>query len=119
MSLVASFAIFLVSLLVGGFGIYVAASIVVDVKDYWEAVGTALLGAIAGGIAALLVGWIPLFGTFLTLLVWIGVINWRYPGGWIDALFIGFTAWIVTITVLIVLGALGLPIQDAVGVAGA
>jgi len=119
MVVVGAFTVFLAGLLVGGLAIYLAASIIVDEKDYFKAIGTALLGAIAGGITALFLGWIPFLGPLLTLLVWVGVINWRYPGGWKDAVFIGFTAWVVTLVVLAVLGALGIPIENAVGIAGA
>jgi hypothetical protein len=51
--------------------------------------------------------------------VWIGVINWRYPGGWIKAATIGLGAWLSALVILLVLNsALGLGI-GAFGVPGA
>lgn len=104
---------FFVALLVGGLAIYVSASIVVDVKDYSHAIVTALIGAIAWALTA----WIPLIGPLLALLVWIGVINWRYPGGWVKAAIIGGVAWLTALVIIFVLntifrlgvGAFGIP----------
>ena len=118
MVLVAAFTVFLVSLLIGAVGIYIAASIITDKKDYFYAVGTAFVGAIVGAVVGLIIGWIPLIGPVATLIAWIAVINWRYPGGWIDAGLIGFAAWIATVVVLVVLAALGLPGMEATGVPG-
>ncbi len=106
---------FIVALLVGGLAIYLSASLVMDVQDYSHAVITALLGAIAWGLTV----WIPLLGPVIALIVWIGVINWRYPGGWVDAAIIGFVAWIGALAIVFVLDAvLGLGV-GAFGVPGA
>ena len=118
MVLVAAFTVFLVSLLIGAVGIYIAASIITDKKDYFYAVGTALIGALVGAIVGITIGWIPLIGPLATLIAWIAVINWRYLGGWMDAALIGFTAWIATLVVLFILQAIGLPVQGSVGVPG-
>ena len=90
---------FLVALLVGGLAIYISASIVVDADDYSHAVITALLGAIGWALTA----WIPLVGLIVALVVWIGVINWRYPGGWGNAALIGLVAWLAALVILYVL----------------
>ena len=90
---------FLVALLVGGLAIYISASIVVDADDYSHAVITALLGAIGWALTA----WIPLVGLVVALVVWIGVINWRYPGGWGNAALIGLVAWLAALVILYVL----------------
>ena len=110
---VGSIAAFVVALLVGGLAIYASASIVIDAQDYSHAVITAFIGALAWGLAA----WIPLIGPILALIVWIGVINWRYPGGWVDAAIIGFVAWFAALVLLFALnsvlglgvGAFGVP----------
>ncbi|MGM0372176.1 MAG: hypothetical protein ACQEQJ_06710 [Halobacteriota archaeon] len=93
---------FVVALLIGGLGIYLGAAFVTDVEDYKHAVITAFIGAIAWG----LVSWIPLVGGLIALVVWIAVINWRYPGGWVDAAVIGLIAWIATTIVLWILNSL-------------
>ena len=112
-ALIGSLVAFVVALLVGGLAIYVGASVVADVENYSYAVVTALVGAIAWALTA----WIPLFGPLLALLAWIWVINWRYPGGWIDAGLIGLVAWLAALGLLFVLnvvfrlgvGAFGVP----------
>ncbi|MDR9429347.1 MAG: hypothetical protein RI568_01370 [Natronomonas sp.] len=87
---------------------------------------TAFIGSIVAFVVALLVGsigwallsWIPLIGTLLALVVWVGVINWRYPGGWTRAAIIGFVAWLSALVILFVLNAVfGLGI-GAFGVPG-
>lgn len=104
---------FIVALLIGGLAIYISARVVVDVDNYSYAVITALLGAIGWALTA----WIPLIGPIIALAVWIGVINWRYPGGWINAGIIGLGAWISALLILWVvnfvfqlgIGAFGIP----------
>ncbi|ELY48448.1 hypothetical protein [Natronorubrum bangense] len=98
---IGSLVAFVVALLVGGLAIYVAASVVADVEDYSHAILTALVGAIAWALTA----WIPLFGPLLALIAWVWVINWRYPGGWINAGLIGLIAWIAALAILFVLNA--------------
>lgn len=112
-SILGSIVAFLIALLIGGLAIYVSASIVVNEDDYGHAVITALIGAIAWALVA----WIPLIGPIIALIVWIGVINWRYPGGWRDAAVIGLVAWIAALAIIFVvnlllgleLGAFGVP----------
>ena len=100
-AIIGSLVSFLVALLVGGLAIYLAASVVVDVKDYGHAVVTALIGAIAWALTS----WIPVIGALVALVVWIGVINWRYPGGWTKAAMIGIVAWLSALVILFVLNA--------------
>ncbi len=106
---------FVVALLIGGLAIYISARIVVDVDDYGHAVITAILGAIGWALTS----WIPLVGPVIALVVWVGVINWRYPGGWTKAAIIGVGAWLSALLILLVLNSvLGLGI-GAFGVPGA
>lgn len=100
--LIGSLVSFVVALLVGGLAIYVSASVVVDVNDYTHAVVTALLGAIAWALTA----WIPLFGPLIALIVWVGVIHWRYPGGWVKAGIIGGVAWVTALVIIMLLNAI-------------
>ena len=110
---VASLIAFIVALLVGGLAIYISARVIVGVEDYSHAVITAFIGAIAWALTA----WIPLIGPLIALIVWIAVINWRYPGDWIKAILIGLVAWISALLILFVLnqvlglgiGAFGIP----------
>lgn len=112
---VGSIIAFVVALLVGGLAIYISARFVVDVDNYSHAVVTAFIGAIAWALTA----WIPLIGLFVALIVWIAVINWRYPGGWMDAVIIGLGAWVSALVILFVLNSVfGLGI-GAFGVPGA
>lgn len=112
---VGSLIAFIVALLVGGLAIYISARVIADVDDYSHAVITALLGAIAWALTS----WIPLIGPVIALIVWIAVINWRYPGDWIKAVLIGLVAWLSALVILFVLNeVLGLGI-GAFGIPGA
>ncbi|XVH30722.1 hypothetical protein ACNS7O_09990 [Haloferacaceae archaeon DSL9] len=109
--------IFLVNLLIGTIAIHTGAKLVID-RDtpFSYAAVTALIGAIVWGLVSLFVGWIPLIGPILTLLAWIGVINWRYPGGWGAAIGIALVAWLIAIVVLWLLATVGIIGFDALGV---
>jgi hypothetical protein len=110
---VGSIVAFLVALLVGGLAIYISARVVADVDDYSHAVITALIGALAWALTS----WIPLIGPILALVAWVWVINWRYPGGWVNAAIIGAVAWLSALVIIFILnrlldlgvGAFGVP----------
>lgn len=106
--------VFAISLLLGGLAIHVAARYVLDTTDYGNAVLTALIGAIVWG----LLSWVPIVGTLLALVAWIAVINWRYPGGWVDAAIVGVAAWAVAVVVLAALALAGVGSFGAIGVPG-
>ncbi len=104
---------FVVALLIGGLAIYISARVIAGVDDYSHAIVTALLGAIGWALTS----WIPLIGSLIALIVWVAVINWRYPGGWVKAAMIGFGAWLSALVILLLLntvfdlgiGAFGIP----------
>lgn len=111
--------VFTASLLVGGAAIHVAADRVVYRDDpgglsYEHAVVTALLGAVAWA----LLSWIPLVGSLVALVGWVGVIRWRYPGGWRDAAVTGAAAWAAAVVALAALELLGVGGVSALGVPG-
>ena len=118
MGLVESLIVFVISFLVGAIGIYVGARIITDREDYSYAFVTALIGAIIWSIVAFFVGWIPLLGPLLALIAYVGVINWRYPGGWVNAAAISIVAWIAALVVIYALAAVGLTSFEAAGVPG-
>jgi hypothetical protein len=111
--------VFLVSLFVGGLGIYVGVSLATDEAiGFGGAVLTALFGAIAWGLVSFFLGWLPLVGALLALIAWIGVINLRHSGGWGTAAVIGLVAWIVAAAVLYALAVAGFVSAGAVGIPG-
>ena len=116
---IGSVIVFIVSLLIGAIGIYAGARVVAGVDSYLYAIITALIGAIVWRVSGFLFGWIPLLGLILVFIAYLWVINWRYPGGWGDALFIALIAWIVVLAVLYVLALGGVVGFDAAGVPGA
>ena len=116
---VESIIVFVVSLLIGALGIYVGARVIVDVDDYTYAIITALIGAIVWAVVSFFLGWIPLLGPILTFIAYLAVINWRYPGGWVQALLIALIAWIAVLVVQYVLAVLGITSFEAAGVPGA
>lgn len=119
MALVDSLVVFLVGLLIGALGIYLAARIVTGRGDYTHAIVTALVGAVVWAVVAFFLGWIPLLGPLLALVAYVWVINARYPGGWGNAIAIALLAWLAAVAVLYVLAILGVATFEAVGVPGA
>jgi hypothetical protein len=114
--------VFVVSLLVGGAAIYVGALFALKGRDYMHAVVTALLGALAWTgvevVFALLDVDLGAVASLLALLVWIGVVKWRYQAGLLRAALIGVFAWIAALLTLSVLSALGVSAVGAYGVPG-
>lgn len=111
--------VFAVSLLIGGAAIHIAAKHVLyrdgfGAATFDHAIVTALLGAVAWALLA----WVPLIGSLLGLVGWIGVIRWRYPGGWIKAGVTGAAAWAAAVVVLAALELLGVGAVSALGVPG-
>lgn len=119
MALVDSIIAFVVSLLIGAAGIYLGASVLTDVEDYTYAIVTALIASLVWFLVAAFLGWIPLLGALLALLAYIAVINYRYPGGWLDAIGIALIAWIASLVILYVLALLNITTFSAIGVPNA
>lgn len=118
MAILDSLIVFVVSLLIGALGIYVGARVVSGSDDYTYAIVTALIGAIVWVVVSFFFGWIPLLGPVLALIAYIAVINWRYSGGWLNAIAIALIAWLAALVVLYILGALGIVAFDALGIPG-
>ncbi|MFC6826535.1 hypothetical protein [Halopelagius fulvigenes] len=118
-SIVASALIWFVGLLVGAVGIAAGAKLLVD-RDtgFRRAILTALVGATVWALVSYFLGGIPLVGPILMLIIWVGVINWIYPGGWGIAAGIGLIAWLVAVGILFALGTLGIVTPDALGIPG-
>ena len=118
MGLITAVAIFVVSLLIGSIGIYVGVDLLADSDvTFNSAIVTALLGVVVYTVLGFF-DFIPIVGPLLLLILWIGVINFRYPGGWGTAAGIGVVAWVITAIILYVisgffntisLSALGIP----------
>ena len=119
-SLVAAIFVFLISLVIGAVGIHTGARLIVDTDaGYQRAIVTALLGALIWALVSFFLGWLPVVGPALMLIAWIGVINWRYPGGWVASAAIGLIAWVVAFLILYALGAIGIFELSAIGIPGA
>lgn len=118
-SIVAAALIWFVGLLVGAVGIAAGAKLLLD-RDtgFRRAILTALVGATVWALVSYFLGGIPLVGPILMLIIWVGVINWIYPGGWGTAAGIGIVAWLVAVGILYVLGTLGIVTPDALGIPG-
>lgn len=121
MTLADAVAIFVASLVVGTAAILVGVRLLVDSDaGVPNALFTALVGAAiwaassyAGTMATGAVDWSPTLGAVLMLVLWIGVVNWRYPGGWGTAAAIGGVAWIVALSVVYGLSLAGVVTPDA------
>jgi len=118
MALIDSLIVFVVSLLIGALGIYVGARVIAGRDDYRYAIVTALIGAIVWSVVAFFLGWIPLLGPLAALFAYVTVINFRYPGGYIDAIGIALVAWAASLAVLYVLALLNVAAFEALGVPG-
>lgn len=118
MALVDTIIVFVVSLLIGGLGLYVGASLLTDVEDYSYALVTAFIGALVWAIVGFFVGWIPFLGPLLAFLAYALVLHIRYPGGLVEAIGIALIAMVASLIVLYVLGVLGLTAFEAAGVPG-
>jgi hypothetical protein len=109
---------FVTSLLVGGLGIYIGGKLITGTDEYGHAVITALIASLVWGIFAFFFGGVPGLGPVIVLLAYVGVIKWRYPGGWFTAAGIALVAWIASLGVMVLLSTVGVGGFDVVGVPG-
>jgi hypothetical protein len=116
-SLVSAIAVFIVNLIIGAIGIHTGARLLIDQETgFGRAITTAFIGAIIWAVVAFFIGWIPILGPILTLIVWIGFVNRQYPGGWGTAAGIGIVSWIVVIIILYILSLINIVGLNAIGV---
>jgi hypothetical protein len=114
-----SLVVFVVSLLIGGLGIYAGARLLAGSVDYGHAVVTAALGSLVWAVAAYFLGGIPVLGPALVFLAYLAVVKWRYGTGWITAGGITLVAYVTVLVVLALLSDLGAGIvTDIPGVPG-
>jgi steroid 5-alpha reductase family enzyme len=118
MALIDSAIVFVVNLLIGALGIYVGARVLTNTDDYRYALVTALIGAVVWTLVAFLIGWIPLLGPIVALIAYVAVVNYRYPGGWLNAIGIALIAWVASLVVLALLATLEVTTFEAAGVPG-
>ena len=113
-----SVAMFLISLVTGAISIYAGAFIVLGSASFQTAILAALIGSAVWGLISFFMGWIPFFGSLITLAVWLGVINLLFSGGWWVAAQIAIFAWLASLIVVYIAGAAGIRRENAMGVPG-
>lgn len=114
-----SLIVFIVSLLIGGLGVFVGASLLAGSRDYGHAVVTAAIGSLVWAVVSYLIGGIPVLGPVLVFLAYLAVIKWRYRTGWITAAGITLVAYVTVLVVLAVLSNLGAGlVTDIPGIPG-
>lgn len=114
-----SLVLLIVTLLIGGLGIHVGASLLAGSRDYGHAVVTAVIGSLVWGITSFFLGGVPVLGPVLVFLAYLAVIKWRYRAGWITAVGITLVAYVTVLVVLALLSNLGAGIvSDIPGIPG-
>lgn len=120
MPLSESVIVFVVSLFIGAFGVYIGGLVIADSDDFGEALLVALVGALSWSVIASVLGSIPLVGQIIAPIValaaYIAIVKWRYSVSWVRAGGIAILAWIIALGVLTVISNFGLANLDTVGV---
>ena len=108
-----------VGFVVGTVGLVVGTRLVHDREaGVLGAAGMSIVGAVVWGVANVWFGWIPSLGFALTLLVWVGLLHWRYPVGWGAAVGIGVVTWAVAGLVVYLLSQAHVVAPDVFAVSG-
>jgi hypothetical protein len=110
-----SLIVFVVSLLVGGLGIFVGAKLFTSASSYTYAVVTAGIAVLVRGLMSSLFGGSPV-GAALTLVAYLAVVTWRYGIGWLRAGAVALVAWVLAVVVLTALASVGVGSFSAVGI---
>ncbi|GAB3681343.1 hypothetical protein GCM10028857_05420 [Salinarchaeum chitinilyticum] len=111
-----------VSILIGGLAIHVGSMFGLASRNYAHAIVTAVLGALAWALVNFLFTELAIAGnlsSLVALVVWIGVVGWRYETGWLRAGMIGLFAWVAAVVALALLDLLGVGGIGAYGIPGA
>lgn len=120
MALSESVVLFVVSLLIGAFGVYVGGLVVAGTDDFGEALLVALLGALVWTAVASLLGDLPVVGRLLApvaaLVGYVAIVRWRFSVTWLRAGGVALLAWIIALGVLTAISSLGVSNLDPVGV---
>ncbi|EMA37915.1 hypothetical protein [Halococcus hamelinensis] len=117
MALLDILVVLVVATLVGGLGIYAVVRLLVDdAIEPIDGLVLALVGAAAWGAVSLFLASTPVLGPVLALLVWVVLVEVRYPCGWPAASALGFVVWLPSVGLLYVLGTFGVVSFAAVGV---
>ncbi|WP_199268414.1 hypothetical protein [Halomarina oriensis] len=118
--LAATILVFAINLIVGTGAIHLGAMLVVDRDTGYVRAGiTALVGAVVWALVVFFLPGVPVLGPILGLVIFVTLINWQYPGGWVTAAAIGIVAWLVAVGLLWVLATFDLVGFQALGVPGA
>lgn len=117
MAILDTIIITVLSLLMGGIGIFAGVRLLTDDTIGVEsAFFTSLPGALVWGTVSFFVGLVPVVAPLSALVVWIVVLDARYPRGWGTAAAIGFVAWFAAVVALYALGTVGVVSLSALGV---
>lgn len=108
---------FAASLLVGAGAIHAGAAAVGVAGG--RGIAHAALTALVGALVWALLDAIPLLGGLLALVAWVGVVRWRYDGGWLRSAVVGVAAWAAAVVALAALELIGIGSVSALGVPGA
>jgi len=108
--------LFLGSLIIGAFGVYVGAVVVTGTEEFGQALITALIGAVVWSLASFFLMGVPYVGPILVLGAYLVVIKWQYSTSWPRSGGIALLAWVVGLGVLSLLSTIGIGSLEAVGI---